>query len=287
MPQNLIQVLEVFIFWGIDFMGPFPVSKGNRYILVAIDYVSKWVEAQALPTNEARVVLSFLKKLFSRFGTPKALISDRGTHFCNALMEKLLARYGVTHRFSTAYHPQTSGQVENANHGIKRILEKTVGKNRKDWSDKLDDALWAFRTAYKTPLGTTPFMIVYGKACHLPVELDHRALWALKTVNLDMTEAARKHFFQIHELEELRDPAYARSLGIKEKMKASHDRKLRKVKEFSKGDRVLLYNSILKLFAGKLKSKWSGPYMVHYVFPYGAVEIMGESDGRSWKVATV
>ncbi|XP_022019739.1 uncharacterized protein LOC110919792 [Helianthus annuus] len=99
-----------------------------------------------------------------------------------------------------------------------------------------------------------------------------------------MTEAARKRFFQIHDLEELRDAAYSRSLGIKEKTKILHDKKLRKVKEFSKGDKVLLYNSRWKLFAGKLKSKWSGPYMVHYVFPYGAVEIMDESDGRSWKV---
>ncbi|XP_022020108.1 uncharacterized protein LOC110920189 [Helianthus annuus] len=126
-------------------------------------------------------------------------------------MEKALERYGVTHQLSTAYHPQTSGQVENANRRVKRILEKTVGKSRKDWSDKLDDALWAFRTAYKTSLGTTPFMIVYGIACHLPVELEHRALWALKTVNLDLTEAARKRFFQIHELEALRDAAYERS----------------------------------------------------------------------------
>jgi len=117
MPQNPIQVLEVFDVWGIDFMGPFPVSSGNKYILVAIDYVSKWVEAQALPTNDARVVIKFLKKLFTRFGTPRALISDRGTHFCNTLMEKVLARYGVTHRLSTAYHPQISGQVENANRG--------------------------------------------------------------------------------------------------------------------------------------------------------------------------
>ncbi|XP_022039938.1 uncharacterized protein LOC110942468 [Helianthus annuus] len=110
-------------------------------------------------------------------------------------MKKLLARDGVTHRLSTAYHPQISGQVKNANRGIKRILEKTVGKNRKDWSDKLGDALWAFRTTYKTPLGTKPFMIIYGKACHLPIELEHRALWALKAVNLDMTEAARTRFF--------------------------------------------------------------------------------------------
>ncbi|KAI3775973.1 hypothetical protein L1987_45733 [Smallanthus sonchifolius] len=227
MPQNPIQVLEIFDVWGIDFMGPFPSSSGNRYILVAIDYVSKWVEAQALPTNDARAVVRFLKKLFTRFGIPKAIISDRGTHFCNAVMEKALERYGVTHRLSTAYHPQTNGQVENANRGVKRILEKTVWKSRKDWSDKLDDALWAFRTAYKTPLGTTPFMIVYGKACHLPVELEHRALWALKTVNLDLTQASRRRFFQIHELEALRDAAYERSWSIKEKTKALHDRKLK------------------------------------------------------------
>ncbi|XP_076908561.1 uncharacterized protein LOC143565486 [Bidens hawaiensis] len=112
--------------------------------------------AQALATNDARVVVKFLKKLFTRFGIPRAIISDRGTHFCNTIMEKALARYGVTHRTSTAYHPQMNGQVENANRGVKRILEKTVGASRKDWSEKLDDALWAFRTAYKTPLGTTP-----------------------------------------------------------------------------------------------------------------------------------
>ncbi|KAK1431640.1 hypothetical protein QVD17_08144 [Tagetes erecta] len=284
MPQNPIQILEIFDVWGIDFMGPFPLSNGNRYILVAIDYVSKWVEAQALPTNDSRVVVKFLKKLFTRFGTPRALISDRGTHFCNAVMERALARYGVTHRISTAYHPQTNGQVENANRGIKKILEKTVGKSRKDWSEKLDDALWAFRTAHKTPLGTTPFMIVYGKACHLPVELEHRALWALKTVNLDLTEAARKRFFQIHELEELREAAYSRSLGIKEKTKVLHDRRLKGGKEFSEGDRVLLYNSRLKLFAGKLKSKWTGPYVVSKVFPYGTIELENPADGSRWKV---
>ncbi|XP_035837052.1 uncharacterized protein LOC118484986 [Helianthus annuus] len=195
-----------------------------------------------------------------------------------------LARYGVTHRLSTAYYPQTSGQVENANRGVKRILEKTVGKSRKDWSEKLDDALWAFRTAYKTPLGTTPFMIVYGKACHLPVELEHRALWALKTVNLDLTEAARRRFFQIHELEALRDAAYERSWSIKEKTKALHDRRLRGLKDFKVGDKVLLFNSRLKLIAGKLKSRWNGPYVVKEVFPYGTVELYDEVDKGVWKV---
>ncbi|GKA26826.1 putative nucleotidyltransferase, ribonuclease H [Tanacetum coccineum] len=159
-PQKYIQVCEIFDVWGIDFMGPFPSSNGNKYVLVAIDYVSKWVEAQAFPTNDARNVVNFLKRLFARFGIPKALISDRGTHFCNHQMEKAMKRYGVVHRFSTAYHPQTNGQVENTNQAIKHILEKTIGNNRKEWSYKLDDALWAFRTAFKTPLGTTPFRII-------------------------------------------------------------------------------------------------------------------------------
>ncbi|GJU52061.1 reverse transcriptase domain-containing protein [Tanacetum coccineum] len=130
--------------WGIDFMGPFPSSRGNKYILVAVDYLSKWVEAKALPTNDARVVCKFLKSLFARFGAPRAIISDRGTYFCNDQFAKVMLKYGVTHRLSTTYHPQTSGQVEVSNHGLQRILERTVGENRASWSDKLDDALWAF-----------------------------------------------------------------------------------------------------------------------------------------------
>ncbi|GJZ79131.1 reverse transcriptase domain-containing protein [Tanacetum coccineum] len=139
------------------------------------DYLSKWVEAKALPTNDARVIVKFLKALFARFGTPREIISDRGTHFCNDQFAKVMLKYGVTHRLSTAYHPQTSGQVEVSNRGLKRILERSIGENRTSWSDKLDDALWAFRTAYKTPIGCTPYKLVYGKACHLPIELEHKA----------------------------------------------------------------------------------------------------------------
>ncbi|GJV51448.1 reverse transcriptase domain-containing protein [Tanacetum coccineum] len=165
MLQNAIQVCEIFDVWGIDFMGPFPSSRGNKYILVAVDYLSKWVEAKALPTNDARVVVKFLKSLFVRFRTPRAIISDRGTYFCNDQFAKVMSKYGVTHRLATAYHPQTSGQVEVSNQGLKRILERTVGENRASWSDRLDDALWAFRTAFKTPIGCTPYKLVYGKSC--------------------------------------------------------------------------------------------------------------------------
>ncbi|GKE30128.1 reverse transcriptase domain-containing protein [Tanacetum coccineum] len=151
MPQNNIQVCEVFDVWGLDFIGPFPNSRGNQYILVVVDYVSKWVEAEALPTNDARVVVKFLKGLFSRFEVPKTLISNKGTHFCNSQLEKALLRYMMTHRISSAYHPQTNGQTEVTNRAIKRILERSVIYNLKDWSDNPNDTLWAFRTAYKTP----------------------------------------------------------------------------------------------------------------------------------------
>ncbi|GKC04077.1 reverse transcriptase domain-containing protein [Tanacetum coccineum] len=178
-PQNNIQVCDVFDICGLDFMGPFSNSKGNKYILVAVDYVSKWVEAQALPTKDARIVIKFLRRLFARFGGPKALISDRGTHFCNSQLEKALQKYGVTHKLSTAYHPQTNGQTEVTNRAIKHILERSVGYNPKNWSEKLDDTLWAFRTAYKTPTGCTVFRLVYGKSCHLLVEIEHKAYWDL------------------------------------------------------------------------------------------------------------
>ncbi|GJT41560.1 reverse transcriptase domain-containing protein, partial [Tanacetum coccineum] len=197
MPQNSIQVCEIFDVWGIDFMGPFPSSRGNKYILVAVDYLSKWVEAKALPTNDARV------------------------------FAKVMLKYGVTHRLSTAYHPQTSGQVEVSNRGLKRILERTVGENRASWSDKLDDALWAFRTAYKTPIGCTPYKLVYGKACHLPIELEHKAYWALKHANFDLETAGDHRKVQLNELNELRDHAYENSLIYKEKTKRIHDSKIK------------------------------------------------------------
>ncbi|GJS38222.1 reverse transcriptase domain-containing protein [Tanacetum coccineum] len=202
-------------------------TRTNGYVyFTLINYLSKWVEAKALPTNDARVVVKFLKSLFSRFGAPRAIISDRGTHFCNDKFDKVMSKYGVTHRLSTAYHPQTSGQVEVTNRGLKRILERTVGENRASWSDKLDDALWAFRTAYKTPIGCTPYKLVYGKSCHLPVELEHKAYWALKHANFDLKTAGDHRKLQLNELNELRDQSYENSLIYKEKTKKLHDSKI-------------------------------------------------------------
>ena len=154
MPQNPILICEIFYVWGIDFMGPFPSSYSNVYIILAVDYVSKWVEAKATRTDDSKVVTEFVKtNIFARYGTPRALISDGGTHFCNRMVEALLKRYHVTHKVSTAYHPQTSGQAEVSNREIKSILEKIVNPQRKYWSLRLNDALWAYRQPIKLPLG--------------------------------------------------------------------------------------------------------------------------------------
>ncbi|GKE11884.1 reverse transcriptase domain-containing protein, partial [Tanacetum coccineum] len=238
-------------------MSPFLSSRGNKYILVAIDYLSKWVEAKALPTNDARVIVKILKSLFARFGTPRAIISDR------------------------VYHPQTSGQVEVSNRGLKRILERTVGENHTSWSDKLDDALWAFRTAFKTRIGCTPYKLVYGKACHLPIELEDKAYWALKHFNFDLKTAGDHRKVQMNELNELRDQAYENSLIYKEKTKKINDSKI-KNHIFNVSDRVLLFNSRLKIFSGKLKTRWTGPFTVAQVFSYGTVEL-SQADGPNFK----
>jgi len=130
MPLTNFLVSEIFYVWGIDFMGPFP-SFGNLYILLIIDYVSKWIEAKAIRTNEAKVVLNFvMTHIFDRFGIPKSIISDRGTHFCNRSIETSLCKYLMTHWTSTAYHPQTNDQAEISNREIKFILEKTMQPNQ-------------------------------------------------------------------------------------------------------------------------------------------------------------
>nr|GEU41062.1 reverse transcriptase domain-containing protein [Tanacetum cinerariifolium] len=226
MPQNSIQVCEIFDVRGIDFMGPFSSSRGNKCILVAIDYLSKWVESKVLPTNDARVVCKFLKNLFARFGTPEPLL---------------------------VIEERTSAKTS---------FQRTVGENRASWSDKLDDALWAFQTAYKTRIWCTPYKLVYGKAFHLPIELEHKAYWALKHANLDLQTTDDHRKFQLNEL---RDQAYENALIYKEKTKRHHDLKI-KDRVFNIGDRVLLFNSWLKIFSGKLKSCWSGTFTISHVF---------------------
>jgi transposase InsO family protein len=182
-------------------MGPFKNSFGFEYILVMVDYVSKWVEAIPCRKASTEESITMIKNvIFPRFGTPRILISDGGTHFTGKNFKKCLSKLGIEHRVSTAYHQQTNGQAETSNKQLKSILNKTIEKGGKDWSKKLDGALWAYRTAFKTPIGMTPYQFFYGKACHLPVELEHKAYWAIKEMNLNLNAAMVKRRVQISEL---------------------------------------------------------------------------------------
>jgi len=209
------------------------------------------------------------------------VISDGGSHFISNF-EKLLQKLVVKHKMATPYHPQTSGQIEVSNRQIKAILEKTVSNSRKDWSSKLDDALSAYRTAYKTPIGMTPFKLIYGKTCYLPVELEHKAYWAIRNLNLDPNLAGEKRKLQLSELEELRIDAYENARIYKERTKKWYDKHILK-KDFKSGDLVLLFNSRLMLFPRKLKPRLSGSFQVRKVYPYKAVEIFSKEKG-SFKV---
>jgi hypothetical protein len=240
-----------------------------------VDYVSKWVEAMPCRKASTEESIAMIKSMiFPRFGTPRILISDGGTHFTRKNFKKCISKLGIEHRVSTAYHPQTNGQAETSNRQLKSILNKTIEKGGKDWSNKLDGALWAYRTAFKTLIGMTPYQFVYGKACHLPVELEHKAYWAIKEMNLDLDAAVVKRTIQISELEEMRLKAYENASIYKERIKRWYDKRLKK-KEFKEANKVLLYNSRFKTFGkGKLQSKWDGRYIVHLMLSNGAVTIM-------------
>jgi hypothetical protein len=174
----------------------------------------------------------------------------------------------------TAYHPQTNGQAETSNRQLKSILNQTVEKGGKDWLKKLDGALWAYRTTHKTLIGMTPYQFVYGKSCHLPLELEHNAYWAINEMNLYVDATRIKSRIQISELEEMTLKAYESATFYRERMKRWYDKRLQP-KEFKEGDKVLVFNSKMKIFGkGKWKSKWDGPYVVQSFSVSGAVTIM-------------
>ena len=199
---NNLQV-KLYDIWGIDFRGPFPMSGNCKYIVVVVDYVSKWVEALPCRTSDSKhAKRMFHEVIFPCFGIPQMVISNGGSHFIDKVFVRYLADHGVCYNVGTTYHPQTSGQVETSNKQIKNILQKTVDEMGKGWKDKLPGALWAYRTAYKIPIGMSPYQFVYGKTCHLPMQEEFKAHWVTKKWNMDLHLVGKNHQMQLSELEE-------------------------------------------------------------------------------------
>ena len=212
------------------------------HILLDVDYTSKWVETISYRINDVNTMVGFIQRnILSRYRALRTIISDKGSHFANKLFAKLMRRYGIKHVMRLAYHPQSNGQVEIFNMEIKNILEKTINTSRKDGSLKLDDALWSYRTSYKSPIGMSPYRIVFGKPYHLPLELNYKAMWATKRLNCDFQVDKEKRLLQMNKLKELRNEAYDNARIYKDKTKKWHDQKIMR-NDFRVGVLVLQYN---------------------------------------------
>ncbi|KAA0051771.1 rve domain-containing protein [Cucumis melo var. makuwa] len=252
-------------------MGPFSQSSDHIYILLVVDYASKWVRTISCMKNNAITVSKFLKRnIFTRFGTHRALIS----------IKDLIS---LTHKVANIYHLQTNGYVELSNRKIKKILEKVVNSSHKDCADHLDSTFWAYCIAYKTPIRMSPYTLVFKKAWHLPLEFEHKELWSCKKLNFDHNTAGEARLLKLNELQEWCSQAYKNAKIYKEKTKAWHDSRINRYK-LGVGQKVLLFNSRLQLFLDKLYLRWSRPFFVKQIFLHGVVEITSIDETNLFKV---
>ena len=276
MPLIPLLALAPFEKWGLDFVGPIapPTRYGRkRYILVATDYATKWADAAATKTDDAATMAKFLyENIISRYGCPKELVSDRGTHFLNKTIAELTTRFLIKHRKTSPYHPRANGQTKKTNGILCGILTKTIAGSLTDWDDKLWAALWAYRTAYKVTTQFTPFHLVYGQEAILPIEFEIPSLQVAIDHRLGETESLQTRLIELEALDEHRRTAYLNNYAIQVRQKSYYDSKI-KEKTFIIGDLVLLYDSRFFKFPGKLQTHWLGPYEVIDINPNGSIQL--------------
>ena len=278
-------VIEPFERWALDFVGPInPPSNQKTYILVATEYVTKWVEAEALPTATEESVIQFLFHLFVRYGLPREVVTDGGPQFVGHKLAATLNNHHIHHKITTPYHPQANGQVENSNKIIESILTKTVASHRRDWAARLPEALWAYRTTWRSTTGYSPYHLVFGKQPIFPIEFEIQTLRTAQEVGLDLSEAQKNRLQQINELDEIRLSALQNTTLIQQQRAKWHDA-LIKNNIFHEGHWALLYDSRFQDFPGKLRTRWLGPYEIQKFHDNGTLTLTTiDGSGYTFKV---
>lgn len=275
LPLHITLPLAPFEKWGIDYVGEIHPhsSRGMAYIIVATEYLTKWVEAKAVKSNNARAAAVFLfENIITRFGCPRILISDRGTHFLNEVIKMMTDRFQIDHRKTTPYHPQTNGQTERVNQTLATILRKTVTDSKRDWDVKLPAALWAYRTTYKVTTQATPFSLVYGVEAVLPIEFEIASLRVALETRLTKSESLKHRLLTLEAMSESRRHSAQHTEIIQRRRKELFDKKHKK-RILLPGMLVLLQDARKKDFPSKFDAVWLGPYLVREVFQNNSVQL--------------
>lgn len=268
-----IEIIKPFYQIGIDIVGPLPqTDRSNKYIVVAMDYFTKWPEAKALKEANAKEVAMFIyEDIICRHGCPKKILSDRGTHFNNQVIEKLVEKFQIKHKFSTPYHPKTNGLVERFNKTLCEALAKLTEED-KNWDLHIGSVLFAYRNKRHSSVKIDPFYLIYGRTARLPMDNDEK----------EMTMKERLSYL-LEELPQIRREAKRQNDKSQEKQKEYHDKKIKKREKFEIGDKVLYYNAAKeKQWSGKLEDKWKGPYYIQQELLNGSYKLK-ETDGRILK----
>ncbi|CAJ2654489.1 unnamed protein product [Trifolium pratense] len=272
-----------FAWWGMDILGPF--TKGlhqNKFIIVSVDYFTKWVEAEPISDITSFRILRFFKRdVLCRFGIPQAIVTDNGTQFTDKGFQDFLAALGTKQHFTSVEHPQTNGQAEAANRVILPGLRRRLDQNKKKWVEELESVLWAYRTTPHSTTGETPFRMVYGTESVIPVEVGEPSRRAEQPLEEEMNDEALREELDL--VDEIRTGASLREATLKQKIAARHDVKVIK-REFEVGSLVLRRNA-KDTQDGKLAANWEGPYRVIDKTENGAYyleDLLGKKLPRPW-----
>ncbi|PNX58048.1 gag-pol polyprotein, partial [Trifolium pratense] len=285
-PPNELKTLSSpwpFSWWGMDLLGPFPTAAGqNKYLIVAVDYFTKWIEAEPLASITTFNVLRFFKRnILARFGIPQVVVTDNGTQFTDKKMREFMARIGTTQHFTSVEHPQTNGQAEAANRVILRGLKRRLDEAKGKWTEELHSVLWSYRTTPHSTTGETPFRLTYRTEAVIPVETGASSFRTeIPLEGGDNQDMLRE---ELDLLEELREGAALREATLKQKIAKRHDKRVIK-REFDVGTLVLRRNQ-KDSREGKLAANWEGPYRVQAKTENSAYyleDLYGKEVPRPW-----